>query len=145
MPNCGGRDRCCLWGCSFRVFVLTNTEQLYVRTKPGSPYYMPDTARQVARVTLDHVFPTGAYTRALVAMLFRLLQPGMSTYALIASLFSHTHSLFLSLVFFRVHVALHSLLDSLRHSLHLRIVCCILFVVYLRVLSAQKQGRMSEL
>ena len=54
---------------------LTLQSELYARSKPGNPYYLPDAARRVAATSLATVFPRGRKIRWLIAMIFRGLQP----------------------------------------------------------------------
>ena len=49
--------------------------ELYSRSKPGNPYYMPDECRRAAQNAMATVFPNGHLTRRLVSLLFRLSQP----------------------------------------------------------------------
>lgn len=49
--------------------------ELYGRSKPGNPYYLPDNARAVASQSLKMVFPRGSTVRTIISLLFRFLQP----------------------------------------------------------------------
>jgi hypothetical protein len=66
--------------------VLLQSE-LYSRSKPGNPYYLPDDCRRAAQLALATAFPRGHLPRRAVALLFRLLQPWYTVRHLLAMLY----------------------------------------------------------
>jgi hypothetical protein len=68
-------------GSLARSTFLFLQSELYLCTKPGNPYYMPDKARAAASLALSKVSPNGALSRNLVSLWFRLFQPYYSLVA----------------------------------------------------------------
>eukprot|EP00892_Ulva_mutabilis_P010758 jgi/Ulvmu1/8054/UM004_0291.1 len=50
--------------------------ELYSLTLPGGPRYCPSEVRRKAAKLLDHAFPSGSRSRAIVRLCFRLMHPG---------------------------------------------------------------------